>query len=119
MAVPVTSIDFTVGAPSAFAAASSVWAVTATGTSRTTAAINAMSVCMGVSPPWLDDVTVAQIAARGAFLFVACLRECDPVGQERRAPLVLVELRVGLAEDGRLDRTVRGTERPETVLLLH
>src|ERR671911_709141 len=111
MAVPVTSSDFTVGAPSAFAAASSVWAGTATGTSRTTAAISAMNVCMGVSPPWLDDVTVAQIAARRAFLFVACLREREPVRQERRAPLVLVELRVGLAEDRRLDRTIGGTQR--------
>src|SRR6185369_8499741 len=54
------------------------------------------------------DEPVAQVAARAARRRVLRLQRCDPIGRERRTPLVLVQTGVRLAEDRALDRPVGG-----------
>src|SRR5262245_14274548 len=57
-----------------------------------------------------EDVAVAEVGARGPGVLVGRLRDGDAVGGEGGAPIVLVQARVVLAEDGRLHRAVG---RPE------
>src|SRR5882724_2233187 len=65
------------------------------------------------------DIAIAEIAPEGPVLLVGLLHGGEAIGGERRTLLVLVEPRVGLAEDDALDGPVGGAERLEAVLLLH
>src|SRR5258705_12831757 len=65
------------------------------------------------------NVAIAEIAAGRSLFFVGLLHDGEAIGGQRRALLVLVESRVGSAEDGALDGPIGRVERLEAVFLLH
>src|SRR5207247_9834356 len=67
----------------------------------------------------LRDVAVPEVRAFRSRPLVLLLHHGDAVAGEGGAPLVLVQTRVGLAEDRVLERAVGRPERLEAVLLLH